>query len=83
MVPVLAPVKRHVLDSGFQSPFSQSLAHDLGQKLGCGAHLTRLRRVASGRFDVADAAPLSEILQWDLPALEKRLIPFLRLKSYE
>jgi hypothetical protein len=32
---------------------------------------------------VADAAPLSEILQGDLPALEKRLVPFLKLKSYE
>jgi hypothetical protein len=42
-----------------------------------------LRRVTSGRFDVADAAPLSEILQWDLPVLEKHIIPFLKLKSYE
>jgi tRNA pseudouridine55 synthase len=63
--------------------YIRSLAHDLGQKLGCGAHLTRLRRITSGRFDVADAAPLSEILKWDLPILEKHIIPFLKLKSYE
>lgn len=63
--------------------YVRSLAHDLGQKLGCGAHLTKLRRTASGRFDVADAAPLSEVLKWDQAELEKRIVPFLKLKSFE
>src|SRR6202167_4423185 len=30
--------------------YVRSLAHDLGQKLGCGAHLTELRRAVSGKF---------------------------------
>ena len=30
--------------------YVRSLAHDLGQQLGCGAHLTSLRRLRSGRF---------------------------------
>src|SRR5438874_12231317 len=30
--------------------YVRTLAHDLGQKLGCGAHLAALRRVTSGRF---------------------------------
>ena len=30
--------------------YVRSLAHDLGAKLGCGAHLSRLRRMASGEF---------------------------------
>ena len=38
--------------------YVRSLAHDLGAKLGCGAHLATLRRVTSGRWDVADALPL-------------------------
>ncbi len=63
--------------------YVRSLAHDLGQKLGCGAHLTRLRRLGSGRFDVADAVPLAEALTWDQPELEKHVVPFLKLKSYE
>ncbi|MSU31744.1 MAG: tRNA pseudouridine(55) synthase TruB [Pedosphaera sp.] len=63
--------------------YIRSLAHDLGQKLGCGAHLTKLRRVTSGRFDLADGFSLSEILQWDEAELEKKIIPFLKLKSFE
>jgi tRNA pseudouridine55 synthase len=59
------------------------LAHDLGQKLGCGAHLTRLRRTASGKFDLADAHPLEEILKWTEAELTSHVIPFLKLKQYE
>jgi tRNA pseudouridine55 synthase len=33
------------------------LAADVGERLGCGAHLTRLRRTAIGGFDVAQARP--------------------------
>lgn len=61
--------------------YVRSLAHDLGQKLGCGAHLTALRRSASGKFDVADAAPLAELLQLSTAQLEKRVIPFLKLAA--
>ena len=39
--------------------YVRSLAHDLGQRLGCGAHLTALRRTASGNLLVADAVPLA------------------------
>lgn len=35
--------------------YIRSLAHDLGQILGCGAHLAGLKRVASGHFELADA----------------------------
>jgi tRNA pseudouridine55 synthase len=59
--------------------YVRSLAHDLGQKLGCGAHLTALRRSASGKFDVADALPLDAILQLSTAQLEKRVIPYLKL----
>lgn len=33
--------------------YIRSLAHDLGEKLGCGAYLTALRRTASGSFDLS------------------------------
>ncbi len=61
--------------------YVRSLAHDLGQKLGCGAHLSTLRRSASGRFDVADALPLDTILQLNVSQLEKRVLPFLKLAA--
>ncbi len=61
--------------------YVRSIAHDLGQKLGCGAHLATLRRSASGRFDVAGAMPLDAVLQISAAQLEKRVIPFLKLAA--
>jgi len=63
--------------------YVRSLAHDLGQKIGCGAHLAALRRVSSGKFNVADAAPLDAILNLAPDELEKRVIPFLKLAAGE
>ena len=41
--------------------YVRSLAHDLGQALGCGAHLTGLTRLASGSFRLEDAVTLAEL----------------------
>jgi tRNA pseudouridine55 synthase len=41
--------------------YVRSLAHDLGERLGCGAHLETLRRVRAGAFDEAGAVPLERI----------------------
>ena len=41
--------------------YIRSLAHDLGEKLGCGAHLSALTRTASGNFTLDDAHTLDEI----------------------
>jgi tRNA pseudouridine55 synthase len=41
--------------------YVRSLAHDLGDKLGCGAHLIGLRRTKSGRFTLRDAVPLRKL----------------------
>jgi tRNA pseudouridine55 synthase len=59
--------------------YVRSVAHELGAKLGCGAHLSQLRRVVSGKFDVADAKTLDEILKLSVRELEQRVIPFLKL----
>ena len=40
--------------------YVRALARDLGQALGCGAHLESLRRTKVGRFDVAQALRLDE-----------------------
>ena len=41
--------------------YIRSLAHDLGQILGCGAHLSRLIRTKIGTFELSDALSLEEI----------------------
>jgi tRNA pseudouridine55 synthase len=55
--------------------YIRTLAHDLGQKLGCGAHLKALRRTASGELRVEQALTLDALLAMPLPELEQRLIP--------
>ena len=41
--------------------YIRSLAHDLGQQMGCGAHLASLRRVAAGPFCADAALSLEEL----------------------
>jgi len=59
--------------------YVRSVAHELGQNLGCGAHLATLRRVSSGKFNVAQAAPLEELIKLTERELEQRVLPFLTL----
>jgi tRNA U55 pseudouridine synthase TruB len=54
--------------------YVRSLAHDLGQALGCGAHLEALRRTRAGRFRIEDAVTL-DALHAAGPAAADRLIP--------
>jgi tRNA pseudouridine55 synthase len=55
--------------------YVRTLAHDLGARLGCGAHLAALRRTASGAMRIEQALPLEDLLAMPLPELERRLIP--------
>jgi tRNA pseudouridine55 synthase len=55
--------------------YVRTLAHDLGTKLGCGAHLSALRRTATDRFNVSQALTMDQIEAMSLPEIEKRLIP--------
>ena len=41
--------------------YIRSLAHDLGEKLGCGATLVGLRRTKNGQFGLRDAVPLRRL----------------------
>ena len=41
--------------------YMRSVAHDMGQQIGCGAHLQSLRRTAVGEFELADAHTLEEL----------------------
>jgi len=46
--------------SGF---YVRSLAHDIGHVLGCGAHLSALRRTAVGQYSIEDAFSMDEIVK--------------------
>ena len=63
--------------------YVRSLVHDLGQRLGCGAHLKSLRRMDSGKFSVNDASTLENILQWSHTEFTKHVIPFFQLARAE
>ena len=41
--------------------YVRALARDLGAALGCGAHVSSLRRLRAGPFDIAQALPLEDI----------------------
>ncbi|MGH2825772.1 MAG: tRNA pseudouridine(55) synthase TruB [Actinomycetota bacterium] len=41
--------------------YVRTLVHDLGARLGCGAHLRELRRVENGGFIESDAVPLDAV----------------------
>ena len=55
--------------------YVRTIAHDLGKKLGCGAHLSSLRRTGSGKFNISQCLPLEQIEALSLTEIEKRLIP--------
>jgi tRNA pseudouridine55 synthase len=54
--------------------YLRSIAHDLGQAMGCGAHLHELRRTASGEFRIDRARTLAQL---EKLAAEERLIDAL------
>ena len=61
--------------------YVRALAHELGQKLGCGGHLATLRRVVSGRFDVQDALAFEDALKLSSSDFQQHIIPFLKLAA--
>lgn len=60
--------------------YVRSLAHELGQALGCGARLEALRRTASGDFGVADAVGLDQV-ERDAAGVASRILPMSRMLS--
>jgi tRNA pseudouridine55 synthase len=56
--------------------YVRSVAHEMGQELGCGAHLSSLRRTQAGVFTLVEAHTLEELepLAGNVEALEKLCI---------
>jgi len=58
--------------------YVRSLAHDLGERLGHGAHLSELRRTRSGEYTLDDAIAL-DAAERDPGAAATRLVPLARM----
>jgi tRNA pseudouridine55 synthase len=59
----LAPGKIELVVTCSPGTYIRSLAHDLGQQLGCGAVLSKLRRIQSGEFTIEQARTLDEFVE--------------------
>lgn len=55
--------------------YVRTLAEDLGEALGCGAHLSALRRTGSGPLSVVDAVTLDELAGMSEAARDQLLQP--------
>ncbi len=54
--------------------YVRTYAHDIGQHLGCGAHLTALRRIRSGHFDISQAIDVPTLKNSSYEELLTRLL---------
>ncbi len=55
--------------------YIRTLGQDMGAALGCGAHLSALRRTAVAGWTLADAASLESLQGLDEASLQARLLP--------
>ena len=56
--------------------YIRSLAEDLGSALGCGAHVSALRRLAAGPYEEGQATTLAELCETnDMREMDARLLP--------
>jgi len=53
--------------------YVRSVAHELGEMAGCGAHLASLRRTQAGVFGLAQSIPLGELKAMTVAEVEARL----------
>ncbi|PWU06581.1 MAG: tRNA pseudouridine(55) synthase TruB [Verrucomicrobia bacterium] len=55
--------------------YVRTIAHDIGQKLSCGAHLIQLRRTATDKFRIENALTLESFEDMTLHEIRDHLIP--------
>ena len=59
--------------------YIRSIAHDLGQRLGCGAHLASLRRVQAGEWTLEQAVTLDDLSAWAAESTMEAHLPHPRM----
>jgi tRNA pseudouridine55 synthase len=62
---------RVICSKGF---YVRTYAHDIGKELGCGAHLSTLRRTKSGRLSVESAVSIETLKSDSKENIAKRII---------
>jgi tRNA pseudouridine55 synthase len=61
--------------------YVRTLCADVGETLGCGAHLAALRRLQSGDMRIEQATPVCEVLEMDRDELARRVMPVTRFQT--
>ena len=58
--------------------YVRTIAHDLGERFGCGGHLNELRRTAVGQFRVEKSSTIESLEAMSPSSLRKKLIPIIQ-----
>jgi tRNA pseudouridine55 synthase len=58
--------------------YVRTLCADVGDALGCGAHLAELRRTQCGDLSIGDALPLDAVLRMERDELARHILPLSR-----
>jgi tRNA pseudouridine55 synthase len=62
--------------------YVRSLCAEIGDRLGCRAHLEALRRTAAGGMSIEDAVPLERLLGKEREELPPLIIPMHRFATH-
>lgn len=70
-----SPPEVYFLVACSKGTYVRTIAHDFGEKLGCGGHLTALRRTGVGKFRIEKADTIEAIEAMSPSSLRRKLIP--------
>jgi len=62
--------------------YARTLCADVGEALGCGAHLERLSRARSGDIELSQAIAMNEVMEMNGPELLKKIIPLREFTAF-
>lgn len=62
--------------------YIRTLCYDIGEKLGCGAHMSSLERIQSGVFSINDSIDVEEFKKLTLEEINKKIISVDKAVSY-
>ncbi len=54
--------------------YIRSLVNDIGKKIGCGAVMTELTRLSTGKFDISESIKLYDFLKLDFEKMKEKII---------
>jgi len=63
--------------------YIRQLSTDIGDKLGCGAHLIALRRTRAGSFGIDKAITAEDLMKMDIKVLSERMVGYEDIPRYQ